>query len=64
MRASEPVLIDAGRVITEMRDSMVSQWADWLEGRVTAASRIPRPVIEREFRLLFKQMPGVAHASG
>ncbi|HET9465967.1 MAG TPA: hypothetical protein VFO71_10575 [Gemmatimonadales bacterium] len=56
MRASEPVLIDAGRVITEMRDSMVSQWADWLEGRVTAASRIPRPVIEREFRLLFDVM--------
>lgn len=52
MRASEPVLIDAGRVIAEMRESMVSQWADWLGDRVTA-STIPRPVVEREFRLLF-----------
>lgn len=56
MRASEPVLIDAGRVITEMRDSMVSQWADWLGDRVPAASTIPRPMVEREFRLLFDVM--------
>ena len=56
MRASEPVLIDAGRVIMEMRDSMVAQWADWLGGRVTAASTIPRPMVEREFRLLFDVM--------
>ena len=52
VRASEPVLIDAGRVIAEMRESMVSQYADWLADR-TAASTIPRPVVEREFRLLF-----------
>jgi hypothetical protein len=53
VRASEPVLINAGRVIADMRESMVSQWADWLEGRVTAASTIPRQTVEREFRLLF-----------
>ena len=53
MRASEPVLIDAGRVLAEMRETMVSQWADWLGNRVTAASTIPRPMVEREFRLLF-----------
>jgi hypothetical protein len=53
VRASEPVLIDAGRVIAEMRESMVTQWADWLGNRVTAASTIPRPTIEREFRLVF-----------
>jgi hypothetical protein len=53
VRASEPVLIDAGRVIAEMRESMVSQWADWLGDRVTAASTIPRPTVEREFRLVF-----------
>ncbi len=52
MRASEPVLLDAGRVIAEMRDSMVSQWADWLGDRMTT-STIPRPTVEREFRLLF-----------
>jgi hypothetical protein len=53
VRASEPVLLDAGRVITEMRESMVSQWADWLGDRASAASTIPRTTVEREFRLLF-----------
>lgn len=56
MRASQPTLLDAGRVIAEMRDSMVSQWADWLGDRMTAASTIPRPTVEREFRLLFDVM--------
>lgn len=52
MRASQPVLLAAGRVIAEMRDSMVSQWADWLGDRMTAAPTIPRATVEREFRLL------------
>ena len=56
MRASQPALLAAGRVIAEMRDSMVSQWADWLGDRMTAASTIPRPTVEREFRLLFDVM--------
>jgi hypothetical protein len=53
VRASEPILIDAARVIAEMREPMVSQWADWLRDRFTGASTIPRPLVEREFRLLF-----------
>src|SRR3954465_16069016 len=36
-----------------MRDSMVSQWTDWLGDRMTSASTIPRSTVEREFRLLF-----------
>src|SRR5215218_9349447 len=36
-----------------MRDSMVSQWADWLGDRMTVAPTIPRSTVEREFRLLF-----------
>ncbi len=52
MRASQPALLATGRVIAEMRDSMVSQWADWLGDRMTAATTIPRPTVEREFRLL------------
>jgi hypothetical protein len=36
-----------------MRDSMVSQWADWLGDRMTAAPTIPRSTVEREFRVLF-----------
>jgi hypothetical protein len=53
LRASQPSLLAAGRIIAEMRDSMVSQWTDWLGDRMTAAPTIPRSTIEREFRLLF-----------
>jgi hypothetical protein len=53
LRASEPILIDAARVIAEMREPMVSQWADWLGDRINGASTIPRQLVEREFRLLF-----------
>jgi hypothetical protein len=52
VRASQPALLAAGRVIADMRDSMVTQWADWLGDRMTAAPTIPRPLVEREFRLL------------
>ena len=52
MRASQPALLAAGRVIAELRDPMVAQWADWLGDRITAASTIPRPLVEREFRIL------------
>jgi hypothetical protein len=56
VRASQPALLAAGRVIAEMRDSMVSQWADWLGDRITSAPTIPRSTVEREFRLLFDVM--------
>jgi hypothetical protein len=56
VRASQPALLAAGRVIAEMRDSMVSQWADWLGDRMTTAPTIPRSTVEREFRLLFDVM--------
>ena len=49
MRASQPALLAAGRVIVELRDQMVVQWADWLGDRMTAAPTIPRPTVEREF---------------
>jgi hypothetical protein len=52
VRASQPALLAAGRVIVELRDAMVTQWADWLGDRITAAPTIPRPTLEREFRLL------------
>ena len=39
-----------------MRDSLVSQWADWLGDRMTSAPTIPRSTVEREFRLLFDVM--------
>jgi hypothetical protein len=56
VRASQPALLAAGRVIAEMRDSMVFQWAEWLDDRTTGAHTIPRSTVEREFRLLFDVM--------
>jgi hypothetical protein len=56
VRASQPALLAAGRVIAEMRDAMVSQWADWLGGRTTDGHTIPHATVERELRLLFDVM--------
>ena len=52
MRISQPALLAAGRVIAELRDQMVVQWADWLGDRITTATTIPRRLVEREFRIL------------
>ena len=52
MRASQPALLAAARVITESRDEMVAQWLDRLGDRVAAAPTIARPTVEREFRLI------------
>jgi hypothetical protein len=56
VRASQPALLAAGRVISDMRDVMVTQWADWVGDRITAASTIPRTAVEREFRLIVDTM--------
>ena len=52
VRASQPALLAAARVIAETRDEMVTQWLDRLGDRVAAAPTIPRPTVEREFRLI------------
>lgn len=52
MRASQPALLAAGRVIAELRDQMAVQWADWLGDRITSTPTIPRALVEREFRIL------------
>ncbi len=53
MRASQPtILLAAGRIITESRDTMVSQWISWLGDRINSAPTISRRIVEREFRLL------------
>jgi hypothetical protein len=56
VRASQPALLAAGRVIAEMRDTLISQWVDWLRNRTSSAHTIPRALVEREFRLLFDVM--------
>jgi len=52
VRVSQPSLLAAGRVIAELRDQMVVQWAGWLGDRLTAATTIPGRLVEREFRIL------------
>ena len=56
MRASQPALLAAGRVIVDTRDMLVEQWAERLGDRMTAAPTIPRSTVEREFRLLIDIM--------
>ncbi|HEX5387412.1 MAG TPA: hypothetical protein VFW66_11960 [Gemmatimonadales bacterium] len=56
MRASQPAMLAAGRVIAEAREVMVSQWADWLGDRLTATTAIPRATVEQEFRLIINTM--------
>lgn len=39
--------------MADHRDVMIKEWADWLAGRVSTASAIPRATVERELQLLF-----------
>lgn len=41
-----------GRLLVEQRDSLVTEWADWLVERGSTSSMVSRPVLEREFRLV------------
>lgn len=62
VRASQPALLAAGRVIAESRDVMVAQWADWLGDRITATPTIPRATVEREFRLIIDALTAMVGA--
>ena len=42
--------------MAESRDTMVSQWANWLGDRMTSARSVPRSTVERELRLLIDVM--------
>jgi len=44
----------ASRLIADVRDELVTQWADWLGDRMQASTTIPRPVLERELRLVIE----------
>lgn len=41
-------------MIFDLRDDMVAQWADWLGDRMQTSTTIPRPIIERELRLIIE----------
>jgi hypothetical protein len=53
LRASHPTLLTVGRAMADHRDAMITEWADWLVQRVSAAAAIPRSTVERELRLLY-----------
>ena len=42
----------AGRVIAESRDALIIDWSRRVEDKLSATGMIPRPFVEREFRLL------------
>ena len=52
MRASHPALLATGRTLAEIRDSLVRQWASWLDDRSSGSPAIPRPLLERELQVL------------
>lgn len=61
MRASHPALVVTGRALAEVRERLVADWATWLGERLSASTAVPRPVLERELRLLidvFAEMVG------
>lgn len=55
MRSSHPTQLAAAKATLDVRDAMVTEWADWLADR--AGSRnIPRPIVERQFRLVIETL--------
>ena len=53
MRASHPTLLTVGRLMAEHREVLIAEWADWLMARVSSATPMPRPTVERELQLLY-----------
>lgn len=51
MRSSHSTQLATAKTITESRDAMVAEWADWLAER-GATGNIPRPIVTRELRLV------------
>jgi hypothetical protein len=51
VRASDPSIVTV-RHLAVIGDTIVTEWADWLGDRMTASGAIPRPVVERELRLI------------
>jgi hypothetical protein len=56
VRAPQPALAETGRVILELRDDLVAQWARWIASRASTEASVPRPTLERELGLLLECM--------
>ena len=55
MRSSHPTQLAAAKATLDARDAMVAEWADFLADR-SGSSRIPRPMVERQFRLVIETL--------
>ncbi|MEP6589864.1 MAG: hypothetical protein ABJC19_01670 [Gemmatimonadota bacterium] len=51
MRSSHPTQLAAAKAISDAREAMVAEWADWLDDRA-GSSNIPRRLVERQFHLI------------
>jgi len=58
LRASQPTLLVAGRVITASRDAMVSEWTQRLGDRLAASPTVGRDQLVRQFGLLVALIGG------
>jgi len=55
LRSSHPTQLAAAKATLDARDAMVAEWADFLADR-SGSSRIPRPMVERQFRLVIETL--------
>ena len=51
-RPSSPAFAAVGRSLESNRDRLITQWADWLQNRMSQVPLIDRPTIERQLALL------------
>jgi hypothetical protein len=58
LRASQPTLLVAGRVITTSRNAMVAEWTQRLGDRLAASPTIGRDQLLRQFGLLVELIAG------
>jgi hypothetical protein len=58
LRASQPTLLVAGRVITTSRDAMVAEWTQRLGDRLAASPTVGRDHLVRQFGLLVELIGG------
>jgi hypothetical protein len=56
VRVPQPALAETGRVILELRDELVAEWARWIASRASTEASVPRPTLERELGLLLECM--------
>jgi hypothetical protein len=62
LRASQPTLLVAGRVISSSRDALVEEWTQRLGDRLAASPTVGRDHVVRQFGLLVELIGGTVGA--